>query len=673
MKKLFIAIICLVNATICVAQVDTTEVINLDSVSIISFQRNTVNTGSLMKVEDIVKVNYGQEPSHIFKSMPSIIALSDNGTEFGYGYFRVRGLDQTRINVNLDGCPWNEAEDFGSYFANSPDLMSSMNSIKVERGASAAYNGVAGSAGGINMESINVFSDNPSYVFIGGGSFASYRMTAVANTHNEKWGLHIKATVSGTDGYRDYAFNSSKALTAKVGYKFNSKNSIDFLTMNGYHKNGQGWLGNTLSELEINPRANGNTDKEDDNWFMSMNRLQYKGNFSDNIIFVSSLYYQYQTGSYRMDLDNYMKRMVEPLFPETNILYDYGLTHNMVGANALVKAFWENVTLNGGINAYNYNRKHYSGDKGENVPDEEKYSNAGNKIDASVFASANYKPISQLSIGGNIQYRYVNFSYVDYLDQAMSFNSDKTQWNFVNFNANIEYIPVNSLKIYTRYNRINREPTRSDMFGGNEYYIGELNTTTPEIANDVELGIEGSFDKITFNANLFYMWFKNEFVLNGEYGLNGLPCHENADKSYRRGIELVAEWNVFSNLHFDNNASFSHNRVTTPTFGTKTHILTPSMTWDSNLSWKADKWLVGANFNYRSEMFVDMSNEHSIPNMWTINLFGSVKLNRYELGLNLNNITNNTVYCTGAVGANNETLYFPMAKFNFMTNLKIYF
>ena len=96
--------------------------------------------------------------------MPSIYSTNDNGTEFGYGYFRIRGLDQTRINVTLDGCPWNEAEDYGSYFANSPDLMSSMHSIKVDKGTSSSYNGIAGVAGGISLESVNLYRDTTSYL-----------------------------------------------------------------------------------------------------------------------------------------------------------------------------------------------------------------------------------------------------------------------------------------------------------------------------------------------------------------------------------------------------------------------------------------------------------------------------------------------------------------------------
>lgn len=92
MKKFFITIIGAMSAILCIAQNDTTKVINLDGVSVISFQRNTVNTGSLLKVEDLIQTNYGQEPSNVFRSMPSIISLSDNGTEFGYGYSGLEDL-----------------------------------------------------------------------------------------------------------------------------------------------------------------------------------------------------------------------------------------------------------------------------------------------------------------------------------------------------------------------------------------------------------------------------------------------------------------------------------------------------------------------------------------------------------------------------------------------------
>lgn len=671
MKKIVTILLALVISAMAMAQ--SVDTLRLDAVSVVSFYTTTENAGSIVESETLVKTNYGQEPSHLFKSMPSIIALSDNGTEFGYGYYRIRGLDQTRINVMLDGCPWNEAEDFGAYFANSPDLMSSMHTIKVERGTSASYNGVAGSAGGISLESVDLKKDTTSYFYAGAGSYGSFKTSVVYNSGvNERgWGFHIRATQSQTDGFRDNSYNNSQALTFKVGKYFNERHSLDFLSMTGYHRNSQGWIGNSLAELEINPRANGNTADETDNWFMTMNRLQYKGWLSDNIVLTSSVYFQAQNGAYRMDLDNYMRRMSDPTWETTNMLYDYGLTHYMIGSNTAAKFYLNKATIVTGINAYTYNRRHFLGDGSVNI--DEDYDNVGIKNDASAFVTGTYKITGRWGVTGNLQYRHVGFHYIDKLNPlGENYTFDKP-WDFLNWGISSEYTPCNEVKTYLRYAMTHREPTRSDMFGGNEWYLGDLVTTTPEIANDVEAGLVLALNKLTVNLNAYHMWFRNELILNGEYGPNGLPCHESAKDSHRTGLELTLDWEMFKNFHFINNSSYSGNVFDSETFGNKNHILTPAITVNQDIVYSTDTWEVGTNFNYRSKMYVDMANEHELPCNWTLNVHASKRFGNFEVGVRANNLTNRVNYCTGAVNEIGETLYFREAGFNFLANMKIYF
>lgn len=654
---------------------DTT--IRLDEVVVSSFYQNTTSKSNVVSAERILLTNYGQDPSNVFTTMPSVISMNDNGTEFGYGYFRIRGLDQTRINVTLDGCPWNEAEDFGAYFANSPDLMSSMHTVKVERGSSSSYNGIAGVAGGIMLESVNLYKDSTSHVYLGGGSFGSFKSSVVYNMGERNgWGLHVKATHQQTDGYRDYGFNTSEALTVKTGYRFNERHSIDFLTMNGYHRNGQGWIGNSLEELEANPSANGCTEEEDDNWFMSMNRMQYKGWLADNTFMTSSVYFQYQDGSYRFDLDNYMRRMADSDWEATGALYDYGLKHVMLGANLAAKQYLGDFTLTSGVNAYIYRRKHFMGDGCRNVSPEEYYNNEGTKKDMNAFFMALWKASNRLSLSGNVQYRHVMFDYKDHVDQSIRFNPDVlgTVWDFVNFGVGAEYTPAQSLKLYTRFNQVNREPTRSDMFGGNENYIGELTTIRHETANDWELGaVYAPSNRLNVETNLFYMWFNNELVLNGEYGMNGLPCHDNAEDSYRRGVELSVQWNAVSKLHLTANTAFSQNRLSTATYGTKNHILSPSTTLYAELAWKESEWEAGVNMNYHSRMYADMENRHEVPSLFSLNAYGNVRFGNVLLSIRANNLTDRVNYCTGAVGANDRTLYIRNAPINFNGSIQYLF
>ena len=95
---------------------------SLDEVSVVSVYRNKINVGSLISNTELRKVNVGQGPDYVFNRLPSIFAYNDNGTNMGYTYYRMRGMAQERINVTLDGIPWNEAEDFGCYFSNCQNV-----------------------------------------------------------------------------------------------------------------------------------------------------------------------------------------------------------------------------------------------------------------------------------------------------------------------------------------------------------------------------------------------------------------------------------------------------------------------------------------------------------------------------------------------------------------------
>ena len=658
-----------------ITPIDTT--LSINEVTVTSLYRNNVNVGYLISTQTLINENHGQEPSNLFKYMPNIFAMSDNGTDFGYGYFRIRGLDQTRINVTLDGMPWNEAEDYGTYFANSPDLMSSLHTIKVERGTSSSNNGTASSGGSINLESVNLLNDTESYGYVGTGSFNTYKTSVVYNSGLiGKSAFHIKATQQQTDGFKDYSFNNSQAFTLKYGYFFNDNHSIDILSLNGRHRNGQGWLGNTKEELEVNKHANGNIKDEDDEWFQSVNKIQYKGILSPNIILTSSAYLQYQKGWYNFDLDNYMIRLVDPTWTPTDILYTYGLKHYLYGGNVAMKYSKDNLSLTLGTNLYWYQREHYMDNRLDehfkNVDSSEYYDNTGYKTDFNVFGAVSYT-LGNFNFGANIQYRYVDFDYTDHLN-SINYNKDDfgTVWNFVNYGLNVEYKLNNLNKLYVRYSEVSREPTRTDMFGGNEFFTGDLTTNKSERSYDVEAGYEVNTNKIKANVNLYYMYFKNERVLNGQYGLNGLPLHDTADKSYRIGIETSLDWNFFDNLHYTLNGSLSKNKISSETFDDKYHILTPSFTFNNEIYYKGKNFKIGFNNLYHSKMYMDQNNNYEIPEYLTFNVHGSYRFKNIELGARINNIFNRLNYYNANEGAT-SLLWFRECGTNVFGDIKFFF
>src|SRR5690349_1229989 len=97
---------------------------------------------------------FGQDvPLALQGVTPSLTSYAETGNYWGYSYIRLRGIDQSRINLTLDGIPLNDPEDEVLYFADFPDLANSLQSVQVQRGVGTSSNGTAAYAGSINMES----------------------------------------------------------------------------------------------------------------------------------------------------------------------------------------------------------------------------------------------------------------------------------------------------------------------------------------------------------------------------------------------------------------------------------------------------------------------------------------------------------------------------------------
>ena len=125
--------------------------------------------------KDIEKNNLGQDLPFLLNQTPSVVVNSDAGNGIGYTGIRIRGTDASRINVTLNGIPYNDAESQGTFFVDLPDFSSSANSIQVQRGVGTSTNG-AGAFGG----TINLFTNEVNKKFYAStnnsvGSFNSFK------------------------------------------------------------------------------------------------------------------------------------------------------------------------------------------------------------------------------------------------------------------------------------------------------------------------------------------------------------------------------------------------------------------------------------------------------------------------------------------------------------------
>ena len=132
---------------------DSTKVEKLDEVLVkaVRVESNSPITHSNIKKEDIQKRNLGQDIPVLLNYLPSVISSSDAGAGIGYTYLRVRGSDATRVNVTINGIPYNDSESQGTFWVNIGDFASSVESMQLQRGVGTSTNGSGAFGASLNI------------------------------------------------------------------------------------------------------------------------------------------------------------------------------------------------------------------------------------------------------------------------------------------------------------------------------------------------------------------------------------------------------------------------------------------------------------------------------------------------------------------------------------------
>jgi len=253
---------------------------------------NTPVTFQNLNIKDLKLRLNGQEPSFLLSETPSITVYSDAGNSQGYSYFRIRGIDQTRINMTLDGVPLNEPEDQGAYFSNYPDVLNSVSKIQIQRGVGTSKNGVAGYGGSVQLFSPNLYDAPKSSFGIGYGSFNSLNVFGAFNSGiKRRKALYVRASQIYSDGYKYNSSNNSQSVFVSSGL-FLDKSTWKINLLGGHQQNQLAWLGVSDSLIEADRRTNANSN-ERDQFTQCLIQIQNKWNPNDFTSVQSNIYYTF--------------------------------------------------------------------------------------------------------------------------------------------------------------------------------------------------------------------------------------------------------------------------------------------------------------------------------------------------------------------------------------------
>ncbi|HEX6738035.1 MAG TPA: carboxypeptidase regulatory-like domain-containing protein, partial [Vicinamibacteria bacterium] len=297
---------------------------------------------------DIDRRSTGQEMPFLLKPAPSVNQYSDTGLGSGYSYLYLRGIQQTRVNMTLDGVPLNEPEDSTVYFVNFGDLAGSLESIQVQRGVGTSTVGVASYAGSINFASRDLAEEREASARAGAGSFGSRRASAGLQSGRLGSGLafHGRASYLETDGFKQHS--GVRQRSAFVGgTRQGARDLLKFFAFGGRERSQLAFYATPQDALERDLRSNPASPEERDSFGQGFAHAHYTRSLGDSSSLGVQGYYGGAGGWYR--LQN----------PAGAVgLLEYGLRWRLKGALATFRHAGRELSLTVGVHGNDFGSRH---------------------------------------------------------------------------------------------------------------------------------------------------------------------------------------------------------------------------------------------------------------------------------------------------------------------------
>jgi len=550
----------------------------LDEVLVKAFrvEADSPITHSNFTKKDIESRNLGQDIPVLLNVLPSVVSTTDAGNGVGYTSIRVRGSDASRVNVTLNGIPFNDQESQGAFWVNLPDFASSTENIQLQRGVGTSTNGSGAFGASLNILTEAKNDEASAEISNSIGSFNTRR-------HSVEFGtglLEDKFTFSGrlsqikSDGYIDRASSDLKSYFLQGTFQ-DGGTYVKALAFGGNNITYQAWYGIDLETLEtdrtFNPSGNytdedGNRqfyDNEVDNYKQDHYQLHWNQKLDKNWTSNLGLNYTYGRGYYEQYKENadLAFHEIDPVqiggetIENSDLIRRRWLDNDYYVVNATINYTDNQLDFTSGLFYSYYTNDHFgeviwSRFAGNSEIRDDYYFGTGTKQEFTAFTKATWRLNDQLSFYGDLQGRFVNYTTRGLTSDKINLLVDEN-FNFFNPKAGATFQVNEDQQLYVSYGKAQREPRRSDFENG---------ITNPEILDDFELGWRLDLGKSSVNTNLYYMYYQDQMVLTGALDDVGAPVRQTSGESYRLGLEIDADIKVSRLFSLRPNLTLSRNK-----------------------------------------------------------------------------------------------------------------
>ncbi len=555
---------------------------------------------------DIAANNYGRDIPFLLMLTPSVIATSETGVGIGATSMRMRGTDATRLNVTANGVPLNNPDSHAMYWYDTPDLISSVGSVQVQRGAGVSTNGTGAFGGAVNMTTAALSTEFEGDASLSYGSYSTNKQAVHIGSGlmGGHWVVDARLSHIGSDGYIDRGATDLKSYMFQGAY-YNGNSMLKLTSFGGKAVTNLTYNGATKDEMKNNGRRYNSSGMyktsdayshriwnseagewqqvnyyydQTDNYLQFNNQLLFNHRFNDRWEMNATGFYTYGYGYYKQYKDD--AKLIENGFSPADALTPDGskikkdlireklMRNHFGGVNASVHYTAERVDFAFGGSWSYYTCPHWGEQKW--VQDSPQgftkgmrwYDNDATKQDANLFARLNIELAKGLNVSADMQYRRVHYKAAgvndnyDYSTEAMqTFDVDET-YDFLNPRVGATWNFARNHTLFASFAIAQKEPTRDD-------FTDRFREVYPRAEKlfDYEIGYQFASRYASAGVNLYYMVYHDQLVQTGQINDSGDALNTNVPDSYRRGVELTAAVRPSGWLTISANATFSQNRI----------------------------------------------------------------------------------------------------------------
>jgi iron complex outermembrane receptor protein len=552
-------------------------------------------TFSNLTKKEIAKRNLGQDIPILLNYMPSVVSSSDAGAGVGYTYMSVRGSNGSRINVTVNGIPYNDPESHGTFWVNLGDFASSTENLQLQRGVGTSTNGSGAFGASLNILTDAVSEDAFAEISNSFGSFNTRKHTVKFSTGKINEHVEIAGRLSNisSDGYIDRAFADLKSYYLQGSYT-DENTLIKAVTFGGKEQTYQAWYGLSAAELAEDRRQNPYTyDNETDNYEQNHYQLHWNERLNDQWSANLALNYTKGVGYFEQSKEGEDAADFNNLIADgSDVIVRRWLDNDFYVVNFNTNYKTDKLNFISGVSYSDYTGDHYGeviwgSDLAADVTIRDRYYfSDAKKTDFSAFAKATFDITDKLIGYLDVQGRFVGYQTKGITSDIVPIDVD-ANFSFFNPKFGFTYKINQNNSLYTSFAVANKEPNRNDFENG---------VTTPETLNDYELGWRLKSENIKLTINSYYMDYKNQLVLTGALNDVGAPIRATSGSSYRLGLEIDADIRISNELSIKPNATFSSNK-NRDFFITKDGNTTPQSLGNTDVSFSPDI-IVGNSFTY---------------------------------------------------------------------------